>query len=298
MDLATTTTPTVKVTSGTDTTGQNVTLTWNSGTSKFEGTILVSATAGAGRVRAAAGETITVTYQDAANASGSAQVITKTTSVPAPTHTGVLGYLGSQIVLEETLNITLQDLDLATSTTPIVKVKSTITDTTGQDVTLNWNSTTSQFEGTIVVSATPGAGKIQATCQDSISVTYQDAVNNAGIAEEISRSLSSIFYQVGFIPSGTDFGSGLIVITFRDNPSGSSDAIRISGLDQANVTIYTTGFAGNVAGGSNIVAGAAGFGVGNNTGSKPYITIELRRPGYTTQSYNFTVVGVDGGNLK
>ncbi len=169
LDLATTATPTVKVTSGTDTTGQNVTLYWNSTTSKFEGTITVSATAGGGKIQGTAGETITVTYHDTANVSGSAADITKTTSVPLPTHTGVLDNLVASINLEGTLNIALADLDVATLATPTVKVTSA-TDTTGQNVTLYWNSTTSKFEGTITVSASAGGGKVQATAGETITV--------------------------------------------------------------------------------------------------------------------------------
>jgi len=295
LDIATSATPTVKVTSATDATGQSITLNWNSISSKFEGVIPVSATAGDRKVQATGGETITVTYHDEANASGSAADITKITSVVLPGYTGYLS-LPYRIILDTASNITLTDLDLAITATPIVKVTST-KDSIGQDVTLHWNSTTSKFEGTIFVSATAGDGKIQAICNDTVNVTYHDSANASGMEQDITNSNNRIFMLVGTITGETDFGSEDIVISFADNQTPSADVLRITGLYN-DVTISVSGLVVPLVNVSSGTASFAGFNMGNNNGNKPYITVTFTRPGHTQKTFNFTVTAADGGNLN
>ncbi len=194
------------------------------------------------------------------------------------------------------MKIGLTDLDIETTATPIVKVTST-KDSIGQDVTLHWNSTTSKFEGTITVSATAGVGKIQAICKDTVYVTYHDTVNASGMEQDISASNSNISILIGTITGETDFGSGDIVITFVDAPTGSSDVLYISGL-YSDCRIIVSGLAVYVNGGWPIVASGGGFAVGDNNGNQPTITVTFTRSGYTSKSFNFTVTGADGGNLN
>ena len=169
---------------------------------------------------------------------GSSASNTLTVTVPAATHTGVLDNLGASVNLEGTLNIALADLDLSTSVTPTVKVTSG-TDTTGKDVTLTWNATTSKFEGTITVSASAGAGKVQATSGETITVTYNDAANASGSAADITKTTSVAAAISGYYTDNN--GTDTSLVTTDTVANGTIEATALAGLSTAGYAKLSDG---------------------------------------------------------
>ena len=186
IDLAAQTNQDVTITSTSDPTGVNITLSGSAGT--FSGSLNFSTSTSdtiTGTIQVSDNDVVTVTYNDADDGSGNPALATDTALwfLQAPNPQGQVlfdasDYSGTTAVA----TITLRDSDLAGGTTQIVRVTSP-TDPTGIDLTLNSVNGAGNFTGNLNFSTSSSnttTGTIQVSDNDTLTVTYNDADDGSG----------------------------------------------------------------------------------------------------------------------
>jgi hypothetical protein len=144
---------------------------------------------------------------------------------------------------------------------------------------------------TITVSGTVGVDTMKYTVKPAQTALAAGKISGIATTVYVHGTLPNDILAGGTITAGTPFGSGAVTILFTDATTHNADKLNIYGLDD-DVLTYTSGFAGNVGGGSEAV--------GDNYGTSKTITITFTDDGtgITSGLITFTLQGAGGGALK
>jgi hypothetical protein len=193
-DLDTTEEPVVHVVSASDSTGIDITLSYNSGNQDFRGNFNCSDEVLPGSLYAEGGDIVTLTYNDNHPSE----------SVLAVNHVAYSGELtldgsstlGKKYAPGSTVNIELKDLDVPITAKPIVTVDSSQSGADDLEVELSWNSASERFEGSFVpvVNDQPDPGQLYVNYGKSFTVIYEDAVPVGYTGETIGAIYSKGFF--------------------------------------------------------------------------------------------------------
>ncbi len=194
-----------------------------------------------GSINVVAGHDLVITYEDAANASSSAQTVTDTDKVGGTD--GVPSILMS--TSGEPAELSVDDADLAGTGTLDVTV---INQTTGETETVTLTETspmTGVFEGSLPtndaagVNATPGVMNTQSL--DQIRIDYDDALRANGLAITVSDIDSVKEGAAAFVSIDADYVGQVVnlVLTDGDRSYQGAETVTVTNTDTGEAETVT-----------------------------------------------------------
>lgn len=228
---------------------ENVVL-YRQGTSHvYKRTLLTIDNASAGtdddqNLNVAVGQTVQISYADAANSSGSPETITFDVSVVAvATNTGILK-LDDTFTLGSTLKVQVFDVDLAGTGTlniPIFNQRSTQT----ENIILTETATPGLFDFDLPTADDPtlipnDSGVMNVQLNDALVGTYIDTVNATGLPETINTTISAgtAVYYTGVVEILGDYKIGNPILLRVTDPD-MSISLNVSVINQSTNEIET-----------------------------------------------------------